>query len=193
VSVLAWDILNEGIDDVITVDDKAAEDCMRLLAGGCDDDPPIVAGESAVAGLAGLIGALQQPDLRVRLQLNTDSRILLFGTEGATDPVLYRQIVGYGPADVLAGKISTARQQHEAEAKAAEDTTGAADAAADSDTAAAANADEVSDQDSADIHPQAGDSAPAETDDSAPAETDDPADGTTSNNNASNNNASDNL
>jgi diaminopropionate ammonia-lyase len=116
VSLLAWDILNEGIDDVITVDDKAAEDCMRILAAGCDDDPPVVAGESAVAGLAGLIGVLQQPDLRARLQINSDSRVLLFGTEGATDPMLYRQITGYGPAEVLAGKAGAAVQQPAADA-----------------------------------------------------------------------------
>ena len=106
VSLLAWDILNEGIDDVIVVQDSAAETCMRLLAAGCGDDPPVVAGESAVAGLAGLMGAAQQSHLRNRLGLDEDSRVLLFGTEGATDPELYLQIVGYNVSDVLAGKAN---------------------------------------------------------------------------------------
>jgi diaminopropionate ammonia-lyase len=111
VSLLAWEILRQGVDDVIIIDDNAAEDVMRLLAGGCGDDPPVVAGESAVAGLAGLIGAAQQAELRRQLDLNEDSRVLLFGTEGATDPVVYRRIVGCDATDVLAGKMDKAENK----------------------------------------------------------------------------------
>ena len=93
VSLLAWEILDEGVHDFVTIDDAAALACMVLLADG-RGDPPIVAGESATAGLAACLLAAGDPHLRDRLGLNHDSRILIFGTEGATDPALYEQIVG---------------------------------------------------------------------------------------------------
>ncbi len=100
VSTLAWRILDVGADAFITVGDEAAADCMRLLAGGRYGDPPVVAGESAVAGLAALLLAAANTDARSRLELRPDSRVLVFGTEGATDPEVYRRIVGRAPADV---------------------------------------------------------------------------------------------
>lgn len=93
-SILAWDILEEGASDFLTVTDDAAFACMRLLAEGSDGDARVVAGESAVAGLAGLLGAMAQPSLAKALGLDGSSRVLLFGSEGDTDPALYEQIVG---------------------------------------------------------------------------------------------------
>jgi diaminopropionate ammonia-lyase len=87
-SILAWEILEEGAEDFMTVSDEAAFACMRVLA------PRVVAGESAVAGLAGLLGAAARPDLARRLGLDEDARVLLIGSEGDTDPALYRKIVG---------------------------------------------------------------------------------------------------
>ncbi len=57
-------------------------------------DAPLAAGESAVAGLAGLLCAAGDPVVRKTPGLTSDSRILLFGTEDATDPVIYEKIVG---------------------------------------------------------------------------------------------------
>ncbi len=51
-------------------------------------------GESGVAGLAGLLLAARDPVARATLGLTADSRVLLFGTECATDPELYVQLVG---------------------------------------------------------------------------------------------------
>ena len=64
---------------------------MRMLAGG-SLGAHIVAGESAVAGLFAL---LELSDARARglVRLNADSRVLLIGTEGATDPEIYRRLV----------------------------------------------------------------------------------------------------
>ena len=94
VSLLAWEILRAGADGFMTVPDSAAEALMRLLARGVEGDPPLVAGESAVAGLAGALGAGSDAALAERRELGPDSRVLVFGTEGATDPKLYREIVG---------------------------------------------------------------------------------------------------
>jgi diaminopropionate ammonia-lyase len=102
VSPLAWRILATGADAFMTIDDEAAVDCMRLLADGRFGDDPVVAGESAVAGLAGLLMASVDADARARLDLHRDSRVLVFGTEGATDPEVYRTIVGRRPDEVVA-------------------------------------------------------------------------------------------
>jgi len=99
-SLLAWDILDEATDAFMTIPDHAAEATMRLLAKGLGDDLPLVAGESAVAGLAGAIAVSSVEALRDLLDLGSTSRILVFGTEGATDPALYQQIVGRSPEEV---------------------------------------------------------------------------------------------
>lgn len=94
VSVLAWSILSTGADAFLTVSDQAAAATMRVLAGAPFGDRPIVAGESAVAGLAGALLAAGDPGLREALGLTTKSVVMVIGTEGATDPTLYREIVG---------------------------------------------------------------------------------------------------
>ena len=50
-------------------------------------------GELGVAGLAGLLLAAADPAAREKLRLARDSRVLLFGTEGVTDPVVYDDIL----------------------------------------------------------------------------------------------------
>ena len=52
-----------------------------------------MAGESGVAGLAALLLAAADPAARAALNLGRDSRVLLFSTEGATDPALYKSLV----------------------------------------------------------------------------------------------------
>ncbi|MGF6468883.1 diaminopropionate ammonia-lyase [Paraburkholderia youngii] len=94
VSVIAWEILREGADAFLTVTDEAAASCMRLLADAPFGDARVVAGESAVAGLAGVLLAATDPEKRKALGLSESSVVMLVGTEGATDPALYEQIVG---------------------------------------------------------------------------------------------------
>ncbi|WP_163559318.1 diaminopropionate ammonia-lyase [Halomonas sp. NO4] len=100
VSLLAWEVLDEGVDDYLTVSDEAAVEAMRLLADGVAGDAPVVAGESAVAGLAALLIARQAPALSAALELGADSRVLLIGSEGATDEAVYRDLVGRSSAEV---------------------------------------------------------------------------------------------
>lgn len=99
-SLIAWEILDEGADAFMTVPDHAALAVMRLLADGVGGDRPLVANESAVAGPAGAMAVAAAPDLRAGLGLTHESRVLVFGTEGATDPELYARIVGR-PAEAV--------------------------------------------------------------------------------------------
>lgn len=100
VSTLAWDVLKIGAHAALAIDDQSAADCMRLLAEGRYGDAPIVAGESAVAGLVGLLAVMQDSSARDQLGLDSQSRVLVFGTEGATDPELYQRIVGKSAEEV---------------------------------------------------------------------------------------------
>ncbi|WP_324830277.1 diaminopropionate ammonia-lyase [Pseudomonas saxonica] len=102
VSLLAWEILYTGTKAFLTTDDESALEAMRLLADRRYGDAPIVAGESAVAGLAGCLGALANPDARAQLALGANSRVMFFGSEGATDPELYQRIVGRSADEVRA-------------------------------------------------------------------------------------------
>lgn len=103
VSALAWAILKDHGDAAMALRDDAAVTLMRALARPEDGDPAIAAGESAVAGLAGLLAAMGDDAARTALGLNASSRALVFGTEGDTDPALYRDIVGADAATVRAG------------------------------------------------------------------------------------------
>ncbi len=96
-SLLAWRILSPGADAFIAIPDAAAIATMRDLA-----ELGIVAGESGVAGLAGFRLAAQDAATRAALSLDATSRIVVYGTEGATDPDVYCTLVGRSPEDVAA-------------------------------------------------------------------------------------------
>ncbi|MGL4810217.1 MAG: pyridoxal-phosphate dependent enzyme, partial [Beijerinckiaceae bacterium] len=95
-SILAWRLLAPGADAFMTITDDMAAAAMCDLAAH-----KIVSGESGVAGLAGLRLAARDPAMRAALGLTGQSRVLLFGTEGATDPQVYRQIVGRSAEEVV--------------------------------------------------------------------------------------------
>lgn len=94
ISLIAWEILSRGASDVLSIGEHGVGEAMRLLASGQAGGGRIVAGESAVAGLVALIAATRHAEWRRKLGISQDSRILLIGCEGATDPVIYAQIVG---------------------------------------------------------------------------------------------------
>jgi diaminopropionate ammonia-lyase len=102
VSDLAWEVLHGGADVAVAVDDAWALQAMRELAAPAAGDPPIVAGETGGVGLAALLAAQQHPGLRAALALDANSRVLLLGSEGDTDPVIYREVVGRSAEQVLA-------------------------------------------------------------------------------------------
>jgi diaminopropionate ammonia-lyase len=49
-----------------------------------------------------LLAALEDDHLRQALALDADSRVLLIGSEGDTDPAIYREVVGRKAEEVLA-------------------------------------------------------------------------------------------
>ena len=87
-SLLAWAELDRAAAAFMAVPDEAAIACMKLLAR-----EGIVAGEAGAAGLAGFLLAAADPAARETLGLQPDSRVLLFSTEGATDPATYARLI----------------------------------------------------------------------------------------------------
>lgn len=88
-SLLAWQELERAAFAFMAVPDSAVAPAMRALhALG------IEAGESAVAGLIAFESAMAEVSARAVLGLGPDSRVLVFGTEGATDPALYAELTG---------------------------------------------------------------------------------------------------
>jgi diaminopropionate ammonia-lyase len=101
VSTLAWEILAGGANAGLALDDGHALDGMRRFADPAKGDPAIVAGECSGGGLGALLALHDRPDPRQQLGLDDQSRVLLIGTEGDTDPAIYRRVVGKTAAEVL--------------------------------------------------------------------------------------------
>ena len=107
-SLLAWTLLEPLAYAFMSVDEADAIEAMRALAFPHGADRPVVAGESGAAGLAGLLVASREPDLRAALGLTNSSRVLLVNTESATDEPRYAQLVG----DCAANIRGTATDSH---------------------------------------------------------------------------------
>ncbi len=94
VSELAWPILRYGASHVITVGDEGVKEMMRYLAKSEGNRPNIEGGECSASGLITLKTFVDNPELAESANINENSVILMLGTEGATDPELYKEIVG---------------------------------------------------------------------------------------------------
>ncbi len=103
-SMVAWPVLQRTFRLCITVDDDRARRALRLRA-----DAGIESGESGASGLAGLLALCDAPEFaepRSRFGIGPDTNVLVFSTEGATDPDAYAAIVGHPPGGAPA-TIST--------------------------------------------------------------------------------------
>ena len=110
-SPLAWRFLQPCVDAFMTIEDDQAVQVMRLLAQGSDKDSPIVAGESGVAGLAGLQVLRSDASLSAKVGLDAQSRVLVVSTEGATAPATYAELVGQSADAVLQRQLAWGHKQ----------------------------------------------------------------------------------
>lgn len=95
---LGWSILNEHASAFISCGDYISANGMRILANPIKNDERVISGESGAIGI-GLINLLslnELADVREKLEINEDSVILLFSTEGDTDPENYMKVVWEG-------------------------------------------------------------------------------------------------
>ena len=96
VSLIAWEILRRAASDFVTIADGAVAPAMRMLASGAAGGGEIEAGECSAPGPVALIAAACDQGLRREMRLDADSRVLVIGSEGATDPAIYAEILGAG-------------------------------------------------------------------------------------------------
>jgi diaminopropionate ammonia-lyase len=98
-NTISWDILKNHVDVFVSCPDWVAAKGMRMLGAPIQGDERVISGESGAVGM-GLISTIMLDeaygDLRELLELNQDSKVLMFSTEGDTDPVNYRNIVWNG-------------------------------------------------------------------------------------------------
>lgn len=92
-SLIAWRILVKQASVFMTIADEAGLRAMAAMATPLGNDPVIKGGESGSAGLGGLQTLTASAQARQVLGLNTDSVVLLFNTEGATDEALYESLL----------------------------------------------------------------------------------------------------
>ena len=85
VSTVAWKILQNSTNYCLTISDKAISSVVALLAEGHLSDQKITAGECGVPGIIALISAFKNKDCLNKLELNSNSKVLVFGCEGSTD------------------------------------------------------------------------------------------------------------
>ena len=98
-NTIGWEVLKSYSSMFVSSPDWVAAKGMRILGNPLKGDDRVISGESGAVG-AGLITAIMTDDkykeLREKLNLNENSRVLLFSTEGDTDPDKYKQIVWDG-------------------------------------------------------------------------------------------------
>ena len=98
-NTISWDILRNHVDTFVSAPDWAAAKGMRMLSAPIKGDPQVVSGESGAApfGVLACIMLMDEyKELREHLGLDENSKVLLFSTEGDTDPERYKNIVWDG-------------------------------------------------------------------------------------------------
>jgi len=94
VSLLAWPLIQQGASHVVTIDDGGVAPMVRWLASPTDDNrPSVIGGECSASGLIALLAIRQDAALAHDIGIDSESRVLVIGTEGNTDDELYEKII----------------------------------------------------------------------------------------------------
>ena len=98
-NIVCWEILRNHVTAFCSCPDWVAAKGMRMLAAPIKGDPAVCSGESGAVGMGVIATIMTDPDyaeLKEALELNENSKVLLFSTEGDTDPDKYKSIVWGG-------------------------------------------------------------------------------------------------
>ena len=98
-NTIGFDILKNHTSFFVSCPDWVAAKGMRMLGAPVKGDPQVVSGESGAVGM-GLVATLmtdpEYAELKEAIGLDENSVVLMFSTEGDTDPDNYKAIVWGG-------------------------------------------------------------------------------------------------
>ncbi|EOL43522.1 diaminopropionate ammonia-lyase [Enterococcus caccae] len=95
-NTISFDILENHTSVFVSAPDWVSEKGMRMLGAPLKGDPQVISGESGAVAMGLVATAMQDPDykeLRDTLKLDENSTVLMFSTEGDTDPANYKKIL----------------------------------------------------------------------------------------------------
>ena len=98
-NTIGWEILKNHSSAFLSCPDWSAANGMRILGNPLNGDQRVKSGESGAVTMGAIYEIMtndEYRELREKLKLNGDSKVLLFSTEGDTDPKKYRDIVWFG-------------------------------------------------------------------------------------------------
>lgn len=98
-NTLSWDILRNHTKAFVSCPDWVSAKGMRMLGVPCKGDPVVISGESGAVGM-GCLDAVMEDDyykeFREAIGLDRFSQVLMFSTEGNTDPMKFRRVIWDG-------------------------------------------------------------------------------------------------
>ena len=92
-SLVPWKILKNSVNYCISLPDDDIGKAMKLFANASFSDDKIVAGENSAPGVISLIASCNDQDVKNKLNLDSNSNILLIGCEGDTDQEMYQKLL----------------------------------------------------------------------------------------------------
>lgn len=87
-SLVSFPVLQSGMNAFVSLSERWATQAVREF-----HRHGIVSGETGAAGLGALLAVLHEDDAKELLGISSTSRVLVFSTEGATNPELYESIL----------------------------------------------------------------------------------------------------
>lgn len=95
-NTISFDILKNHVAYFASCPDWVSAKGMRMLGAPIKGDPQVTSGESGAVGMGFIATAMKDPeyaDMRAALKLDENSKVIMFSTEGDTDPDNYKKIL----------------------------------------------------------------------------------------------------
>ena len=92
-SLVPWEILKKSVNNCISLPDDDIGKAMQLFANASFGDDKIVAGENSAPGVISLIASCNDENIKNKINLNSNSNVLLIGCEGDTDQEMYQKLL----------------------------------------------------------------------------------------------------
>lgn len=95
----AWEVLKNTIDVSIAIEDEFTEAAIRTLYYPAEGDSRVISGESGAGGFAGFLAVMEDEryaPVKEALNINRETNVLFYSTEGDTDPTTFQRIISGG-------------------------------------------------------------------------------------------------